>query len=203
MNSIELTAYAKVNLVLKVLGKRKDSYHNIFTVFERISLGDRITIRKAASGISVSSDKFITKNPKDNLVYKAAELILGLNKVKGGVNIRIIKKTPIAGGLGGGSSDAAAVLTGINRLYGLKMSKLALAKLGSRLGADVPFFILDEKMAIGSGIGDKLKPVRSKVELWHLLINPGFHVPTKGIYQSLDKSPKKSLEVLDTEPVRC
>jgi 4-diphosphocytidyl-2-C-methyl-D-erythritol kinase len=196
MHSIELTAYAKVNLFLKVLGKRKDSYHNIFTIFERISLGDKIKIAKTAGSISLSANKPITKDPKDNIAYKAASLILRHNKVKGGVRIKIEKLTPIAAGLGGGSSDAAAVLNGINKLYNLKMSKVALMKLGSKLGADVPFFILDESFAIGRGIGDRLEPIKTGSKLWHLVVNPGFHVPTKDIYRALDKSRKKGVKHL-------
>lgn len=192
MTSIELTAYAKVNLFLKVLGKRKDSYHNILTLFERISLGDRIKIAKIPRGIVLSSNIPITKDPQDNLAYKAAKLILEHNKVKGGVKIRITKKTPIAGGLGGGSSDAAAVLVGINRLYNLKLTKRMLMGLGLKLGADVPFFILDEKYAIGSGIGEILEVVKSPLRLWHLVLNPGFHVPTKDIYRALDNRRKKA-----------
>jgi 4-diphosphocytidyl-2-C-methyl-D-erythritol kinase len=198
MTSIELTAHAKVNLLLKVLGKRRDSYHDILTIFERISLADKITISKIPAGIRVSSDKFITKDPRDNIVYKAAELILKYSKVKGGVNIAISKKTPIAGGLGGGSSDAASALIGINRLYGLKLDKPQLMRLGSKLGADVPFFILNEKLALGRGIGDRLRPLKTKKVLWHLLINPGFHVPTKDIYRELDKRPKNRSKCLTT-----
>jgi 4-diphosphocytidyl-2-C-methyl-D-erythritol kinase len=200
MNTIELTAHAKVNLFLKVLGKRRDSYHNIITLFERISLGDGIKISKTVSGIILSSNKFITKYPKDNLAYKAAEALLNYKKVKGGVKIRINKLTPIAGGLGGGSSDAASVLLGINRLYNLKLTKKALMKLGSRLGADVPFFILEERFALGNGIGDKLKPIKTRSKLWHLLINPSFPVVTKDIYRALDKMRKNSAKRLTSYP---
>jgi 4-diphosphocytidyl-2-C-methyl-D-erythritol kinase len=200
MSSIELTAHAKVNLFLKVLDKRKDHYHNILTLFERISLGDRIKISKTASGITLSSNRFITKDPKDNIAYKAADLILKHKKVKGGVKIRIDKLTPIAGGLGGGSSDAASALLGINRLYNLRLSKIALMKLGSKLGADVPFFILDESFALGSGIGDKLKPVHTGSKLWHLLINPSFPVPTRDIYQAFDRMRKNSSKRLTSCP---
>src|SRR3989338_4424732 len=125
MTSIELTAPAKVNLYLKILNKRSDSYHNILTVFERISLADKIKISKAPShdNIIIYSDKFITKDPKDNLIYKAAKLILDRNKVRSGVKINLKKRIPIAGGLGGGSSDAAAVLLGVDKLFNLRLKR--------------------------------------------------------------------------------
>jgi 4-diphosphocytidyl-2-C-methyl-D-erythritol kinase len=186
MTSIELSAPAKVNLYLKVLNKRRDSYHNILTIFERISLSDEIKISKIPKGIVVRSNKFITRNPKDNLAYKAARLILGKKKVKNGVSIYIKKEIPLAAGLGGGSSDAAAVLVGINRLFGLGLKKETLMRLARQLGADVPFFILDKSFAIGRKKGDALKAIRSKAVFWHLIIYPGFGVSTKEIYKAFD-----------------
>ncbi|OGX00624.1 MAG: 4-(cytidine 5'-diphospho)-2-C-methyl-D-erythritol kinase [Omnitrophica bacterium RIFCSPLOWO2_02_FULL_45_16] len=188
MNSIEIPAQAKVNLFLKVLSKRKDSYHNILTLFERISLADIIKITKIPKGIIVKSDKLITRNPKDNLVYKAAELILKHGKIKSGVEIEIKKKIPIAAGLGGGSSDAAAALIGIDKLFRLKSDDEILTALGKKLGADVPFFILDTPFAIGRGRGDKLKVVRSKARFWHLLVYPGFKAATKDVYKAFEGS---------------
>lgn len=186
MNSIEIPAPAKVNLFLKVLSKRKDSYHNILTLFERISLADIIKITKIPKGIIVKADKLITRNPKDNLVYKAAELILKHGKIKSGVKIEIKKKIPIAAGLGGGSSDAAAALIGIDKLFRLRLDDKILTALGKKLGADVPFFILDTPFAIGRGRGDKLKVIMSKTRFWHLLIYPGFKAATKDVYKAFE-----------------
>ncbi|MDD5422282.1 MAG: 4-(cytidine 5'-diphospho)-2-C-methyl-D-erythritol kinase [Candidatus Omnitrophica bacterium] len=186
MTSIELTAPAKVNLVLKILGKRKDSYHNIYTLFEKISLCDRIRITKIREGIIVSSDRFITRSPKDNLVYKAAKLFLGRHKLKYGVKIDIKKKIPIAGGLGGGSSDAASVLMGMDRLFGLKIGRAGLLSLAARLGSDVPFFILDVPFAVGRGRGERLEKADVRKRLWHLIIYPGFKVSTKDVYEAFD-----------------
>ena len=185
MTSIEICAPAKVNLFLKILGKRKDGYHNILTVFERIALEDRITISKIPSGIEIVCDKPITKNPKDNLAYKAAKAILEKKKIKVGVKILIRKNIPISAGLGGGSSDAAAVLTGINRLFRLGLDKKGLMAIGSGLGADIPFFILDETFAVGRGIGDKISIIKSSMRFWHLLIYPGFGVSTARVYADL------------------
>lgn len=187
MNSIELAAPAKVNLVLRVLSKRKDSYHNIYTLFERISLADRIKITRIAKGITVVCDKPVTERPQDNIAYKAAELILKAAKVSAGIRVDIKKRIPIAAGLGGGSSDAAAVLTGINKLLGLKFPKDKLMRLGARLGADVPFFIFDTPFAIGRGVGDKLQKLNLDKKFFHILVYPGFKVATKDVYQGLSK----------------
>lgn len=188
MTSIELTAPAKVNLFLKVLNKRKDSYHDILTLFERISLADKIILSKACSGISLISDTYITASPRENIAYKAAALLTKKSGLKSGVNIRIEKNIPIAAGLGGGSSDAAAVLTGMNRLFGLKFKNDELMRLGQTLGADVPFFILDTSFALGRGKGERLDVINSKSSFWHLLIYPGFHISTKEIYDAFDRS---------------
>ena len=142
MTSIKLAAPAKVNLFLKVLNKRKDGYHNILTVFERISLADTISISKAPAGIAVKCDRFVTRRPEDNIAYKAAELIIRREGIKSGVRIEIKKAVPIGAGLGGGSSDAAAVLMGMNKLFGLGLSRDRLIGLSAVLGADVPFLCL-------------------------------------------------------------
>ncbi|MBN2452996.1 MAG: 4-(cytidine 5'-diphospho)-2-C-methyl-D-erythritol kinase [Candidatus Omnitrophica bacterium] len=186
MSSIELTAPAKVNLVLKVFNKRKDGYHNLLTLFERISLSDLVTVSMAPSGISITCDRAVVKRAKDNIAYKAAELILKTARVGAGVRIDIRKRIPVAAGLGGGSSDAAATLIGINRLFNINMGKAGLMRLGAKLGADVPFFIFDTPFAVGRGIGDRLKKADLRVKLYHLLIYPGFKVATKDVYKALD-----------------
>ena len=188
IRTIELTAPAKVNLVLRILGKRKDSYHSIFTIFERISLSDRIKISRASKGVTVSCDRVVTSRPEDNIAYKAARLILKVFNVSEGVEIHIKKRIPIAAGLGGGSSDAAAVLVGINKLFKLGISKDRLMRLGAKLGADVPFFIYDEPFAIGKGIGERLQKLNIRGKMHHLLIYPGFKVATKDVYRALDRS---------------
>lgn len=188
MTSIELTAPAKVNLFLRVLGKRRDSYHSLHTLFERIDLCDTIRISKASQGITVTSDRPITGDPRDNIAYKAAELILRYAKEQGGARIRIQKRIPMAAGLGGGSSDAATVLIGLNKLYNLKINRLTLMRLGAKLGADVPFFLFDKPFAIGRSRGDKLEKAAIKLRPWHLLVYPGpFKASTREIYKAFDK----------------
>ena len=190
MQSITVKAPAKVNLFLKVLSKRKDSYHNIVTLFERISLADTIKISKIPKGIIVRSDKPITLDARENLVYKAAEAVLRSGKVRSGVKIEIKKRIPVASGLGGGSSDAASTMIGINRLFRLRLNSKALLTVGKRLGADVPFFLLDAPLAIGRGRGEILEVVRSKVKLWHLIIKAGNKTATGDIYRAFDKISK-------------
>jgi 4-diphosphocytidyl-2C-methyl-D-erythritol kinase len=205
MNSITVKAPAKVNLFLKILSKRRDSYHNIHTLFERISLYDTIKITKIPRGITVKADKPVTKNPKDNLVYKAANSMLARAGVRSGVRIEIKKRIPIAAGLGGGSSDAAATIIGINKLFNLKLKSVSLMKIGSKIGADVPFFLLDAPLAVGKGTGGNLSIMDSGKTLWHLLVFPGFKVDTKSVYKAFDslKTGKSSLGSArdDTEPV--
>lgn len=177
---------------MKVLSKRKDSYHNILTLFEKISLSDTIKITKIplARGIVLKCDRPVTKRPSDNLAYKAARAILGYKKVKFGVKIGISKRIPAGAGLGGGSSDAASVLIGINKLFNLNMPRSKLMELGRALGADISFFISGASFAIGSGKGNRLKEMPSKARLWHLLIWPGFAVSTKDAYDRFDRSSK-------------
>lgn len=191
MGSITVKAPAKVNLYLKILSKRKDRYHNLHTLFERISIYDTIRVSKAKKGITIKADKPITRDPKDNIVYKAARAILLQGKVKYGVRIEIKKRIPIAAGLGGGSSDAAATLIGINSLFNLKQSHRTLMRIGRPLGADVPFFLLDTRFAVGKGRGDDLNIINTKRQLWHILVYPGFKVSTKDIYRVFDGLPAR------------
>ncbi|MDP2912928.1 MAG: 4-(cytidine 5'-diphospho)-2-C-methyl-D-erythritol kinase, partial [Candidatus Omnitrophota bacterium] len=154
MASITIKAPAKINLFLKILNKRKDSYHNILTLFERISLTDEVQISKIRKGIEVFSDRFITRDPRDNLAFKAAQLIMSKKRLKAGVRIFIKKRIPVAAGMGGGSSDAASALVGINRLFKLRFGEKELARLAGQLGADCPFFISNKPFAIGRSRGD-------------------------------------------------
>lgn len=207
MNSITIAAPAKVNIFLKILNRRKDGYHNIFTLFERVSLSDTITIKKRPSGIKVTSNVTITGKPEDNLAYKAAFAILRHENIDSGVSIHINKRIPIAAGLGGGSSDAASTLLAVNKLYRLGLKKEALMKIGRKLGADVPFFILEKPFAYAKGAGDRLEIVPQRKRFWHIIINPGFKVATKDIYQALDKArarrlTKKAPNATINRPVR-
>jgi len=189
MTSIELSAPAKVNLFLRILKKRKDGYHDLHTLFERIGIADKIKLTKIPRGIKVHSDSYITARQIDNIAYKAADILIKKKKLRSGVRIDIEKNIPIAAGMGGGSSDAASVLIGMNRLFDLGLKKPEMAKIALKLGADVPFFIEDTSFAIGKGVGERLNKVNIGKKLWHLIIYPGFKSATKGIYEAFDKGP--------------
>jgi len=185
MDSITLKAPAKLNLFLDVLGKRGDGYHDIVTIFERISICDNIVISKRARrGITVSSNGSIPQ--KDNLAYKAACLLFSKSRLKNGVYIKIKKNIPVAAGLGGGSSDAASTLIGINKLFKLGFKKKDLAGFGKSIGADVPFFILGSSFAMGKERGDEVEGLHFRPRrIWHLVIFPGSGKLTRDVYSAL------------------
>ena len=181
-------APAKINLFLHVLRKRPDGYHDIQTLFERISLFDEIRLKQAPSGIQVRSDSRTLGDPKDNLVYRAAVLLKDLYGVRAGVHITLKKNIPIAAGLGGGSSDAASTLLGLNRLWRLGLSQKTLLTIGARIGSDVPFFILQTSFALGTGRGEVLRTLPIKTKLWHCIVRPDFEISTREAYQALPVS---------------
>jgi 4-diphosphocytidyl-2-C-methyl-D-erythritol kinase len=184
-----LKSYAKTNLFLNVLSKRPDGYHDIETLFERISLADEIALRRAPSGIKIKTTSKKLPRGRANIAYRAAELLKKKCGVREGVIIEIKKNIPIAAGLGGGSSNAASVLLGLNRLWRLGLSKKELMKLALRLGSDVPFFILDTPLALGCGRGDVLKEIKAPgLKIWHCLVKPAFSISTKTAYQALKSS---------------
>jgi len=186
---VRLLSPAKVNLFLNILSKRKDGYHEIETLFERISLADEITLLPAKSRIKILSDSPKIPKGAKNLAYRAAKLLKERCHLKRGVIIRIHKRIPIAAGLGGGSSNAATTLLGLNQLWNLKLSKKELAKLGASLGSDVPFFLSGVKFALGRGRGEILKKVQApRLKIWHCLVKPPFGISTKKAYANLDKS---------------
>lgn len=190
MNSLTLLSPAKVNLFLKILGKRPDGYHELVTLFHRISLADKITIKKTARvGFYFTSSHPKLKKPEENLIYQAW---LALKKVAdwpGGVEVTLEKNIPVAAGLGGGSSNAAHFLLGMNRLSGLKLSLAKLLKIASALGADVPFFIYEVNQALGFGTGSQLKAKPFGGKRWFVLVASPFSLPTADVYGRLKAPP--------------
>ncbi len=183
MRKVRLKSPAKVNLSLEILKKRQDGYHEIRTVLQKISLYDILNFSlEKEKGIFIETDHPSLPIGRDNLVYKAAESILKRIKYNGGVRIRIEKRIPIGSGLGGGSSNAASTLKALNKIFKLDMSDKALMKIGSEIGADIPFFLFDGS-AIGFGIGDKLKGIEIP-HLWYILIYPNFEVSTRWAYKN-------------------
>ncbi|MBW2630813.1 MAG: 4-(cytidine 5'-diphospho)-2-C-methyl-D-erythritol kinase [Deltaproteobacteria bacterium] len=175
---------AKVNLFLRVLGKRSDGYHDILSLMQRISLCDEMSFDLKGNGVKVICPGGLVPENKNNIAYRAAEAILSNVSCHSGVEITINKKIPVAAGLGGGSSNAATTLVTLNEITGTKYSTEELMQIGARLGADVPFFVFG-KTSLASGIGDRLKPVDGVPKLWFILVNPGFGVSTGDIYENL------------------
>lgn len=186
-----LRSPAKINLFLKVAGKRRDGYHNIATLFQMIDLYDTMTFQADPSRkISViCSDKSIPA--KKNIVYKAARLLWrpGLP----GVRINIDKRIPVGAGLGGGSSNGATALLALNRIWHLGLSGSALRSMGKKLGADVPFFLFAPR-AWATGIGDRLKALPECEELHVLLVKPRLKIITARIYKDFDAESPKSMQ---------
>ena len=176
---------AKVNLHLRVLRKRGDGYHDIVTLMQRISLYDEMIFSLADHGITLSCPGSSLPENENNIVYRAAAALLSRSSRSQGIHITINKKIPVAAGLGGGSSNAATTLLTINELLGFHYSTEDLMKMGAKLGADVPFFIF-RKTAWAFGIGDQLQAAENIPRLWFVLINPGFEISTKMVYENLN-----------------
>ncbi|MBU1232061.1 MAG: 4-(cytidine 5'-diphospho)-2-C-methyl-D-erythritol kinase [Proteobacteria bacterium] len=185
--ALVVRAPAKVNLTLRILGKRPDGYHNLDSVMQKIELADIISIRCSKQpGIHLSCPGSDLPENESNLVWKAAAAFLRATDRTAdcGVSIVLEKHIPVAAGLGGGSSDAGAVLTGLNRLLHADLSEDALLDLGRSLGADVPFFVVPHHAVRATGIGDKMIPVFSLSDCTLLLVNPGFSVSTAWVYKN-------------------
>ncbi len=185
MNTLRLRAHAKINLYLNVVGRRADGYHQLETVFHSIGLHDDVIIRKqASSGITVHCDHPGVPCNSRNLAYRAVQSLSDAVGGIGGIAIEIHKSIPVAAGLAGGSANAAAVLQGLNELFGLGMPQDALMCLGVQLGADVPF-CLHGGAAWGSGVGDILTPLPALANTPILLLNPGITISTAEVFKSL------------------
>jgi 4-diphosphocytidyl-2-C-methyl-D-erythritol kinase len=187
MNSISLKSRAKINLSIDVIGKREDGYHIVEMIMQTIDLYDDIKLKELEEdNIIIKSECSYIPLNEDNIVYKAAKLIKEKMDIKKGIEIFIKKNIPVAAGMAGGSSNAAAVLVGLNELWKLGLSKDELRDLGLKLGADVPFCI-EGGTALAEGIGEKLtyiKGINKDVNI--LVCKPDIFVSTKEVYQSLD-----------------
>lgn len=198
-----LKSCAKINLYLQVLNKRKDNFHDLSTLFCRIGLADTIIIKERKDSlIKIKCSSRQVPKDKSNLCYAAAALLKqelklesnGLpsfrqsHKLSFGLEIEIKKRIPVGAGLGGGSSNAASVLLGLNKFWDLGLPETKLMKLAAELGSDVPFFVADAKFALGRGRGEEIKPLASlkKLKLWFILVCPDIKVSTPLIYRKFD-----------------
>lgn len=187
---------AKVNLFLKVLRRRSDGFHDLHTLFMRVSLCDKLTFSKTSSDIKIHSNSKNLPLDATNLCYMAAILLKERYGVREGVKIFIQKRIPFEAGLGGGSSNAAATLLALNRLWKLHLPQKTLIRLGAEIGSDVAFFVLNTSFAEASGRGEILRKINlPKLKIWLVLIKPDFGISTKEAYKALPAScltPKKA-----------
>jgi 4-diphosphocytidyl-2-C-methyl-D-erythritol kinase len=187
--SITVIAPAKINLVLRILDRRPDGYHNLWSLMQTVQLEDELSISLSDrhSTITLRCDEPSLKTDPSNLVYRAAVAVLEHSERVVGLELALTKRIPMGAGLGGGSSDAAATMIGLNQLLNLGWSTEKMAHVGQALGSDVPFFFFAPSAAV-EGRGEKVAPVRIKGSRWVVLVNPGFPVETKWAYQQLSVS---------------
>ncbi len=185
MDKIQLKALAKINLGLDVLRKREDGYHEVKMIMQTISLYDELMLKKIKKPeIQLRTNLPYLPTNENNLAYQAAKLLMEEYQIPGGLLIQLEKKIPVAAGMAGGSSDAAAVLWGVNQMYHLGLSRKELMERGVRLGADVPYCIL-RGTALAEGIGEKLKTLPPMPKCYLLIAKPGISVSTKFVYENL------------------
>ena len=186
---LSVRAPAKINLFLRVTGRRADGYHTLQTRMQKVGLFDLLKVQRGGEGVRLHCVGADLPENADNLVHRAASLFLETvaqrrGRTLGGVKISLTKNIPIAAGLGGGSSDAAAALKALNSLFETGLTAGELAAMGLELGADVPFFLADTPAALAVGIGEILTPVAPLSGCFVLLVNPGFSVSTRWVYQT-------------------
>lgn len=186
MPVLKLSSPAKLNLALQVVGRRPDGFHDLRTVFERISLSDTLTFRPVKEGLRITCDHPGVPCDERNLVHRAASLIHEGEGVRRGVWIDIRKRIPVAAGLAGGSSNAATTILGLNRLWRLKLSKSRMMAYARQVGSDVAFFIHDRPFALGTGRGDRIRALDVPGKFWHVLITPRLPLLTRDVYGAYD-----------------
>lgn len=195
MFEMRLKALAKINLGLDVLRRREDGYHEVRMIMQTLKMYDKITMKKTEEpGIQLKSNLFYVPENENNLAYRAAKLLMDEFNLEEGVFIDLQKFIPVAAGMAGGSSDAAAVLYGMNRMFQLKLSKRQLMERGVQIGADVPYCIM-RGTVLAEGIGEQLTPLSPMPSCKVLVAKPPINVSTKFVYENLkldkvDKHPK-------------
>lgn len=193
MEKIILKPLAKINLGLDIIGVREDGYHEMRMIMQSLALHDQMVMQITDENrIRLKTNVPYLPTDAGNIVYKAVDMIRNEYGIEGGVRIDLKKTIPIAAGLGGGSSDAAAAIYGMNKLFGLGLRKSDMIELGTKLGADVPFCIMRGTM-LAEGIGEELSPVAPMVDCPVLVVKPNFGVSTKDVYTAYDKCDKCDL----------
>ena len=202
MDEIKLKALAKINLGLDVVRRREDGYHEVRMVMQTIHLYDQLLIQKSeAPGIQIHSNLSFLPVNENNLVYKAGKLLMDEFDIHTGVSVELNKHIPVAAGMAGGSTDAAAMLYGMNQLFGLKLKRKDLMERGVQIGADVPYCIM-RGTALAEGIGEKLSSLPPMVKCPVLIAKPAVSVSTKFVYQNLklnEQTPHPDIDALITD----
>lgn len=199
--ALALRAPAKVNLFLRVLSRRSDGFHELETLFQAVDLCDEIVVRRAPRGVALEVVGAELGPPEANLAHRAARALLAATGDAGGLGIRLHKRIPAGAGLGGGSSDAAAVLRAGDALLGTGLSRAALHRLGAGLGSDVPFFLGASTLARGTGRGERLEPLAPLPEASVVLVLPPVHVATGAAYGALARTRQEGGEAPCSAPV--
>jgi 4-diphosphocytidyl-2-C-methyl-D-erythritol kinase len=198
-SGIAVWAPAKINLILRILDRRSDGYHNLWSIMQTVALEDEVHLRLSPSGqIHLRCDSRELPANRDNLVYKAAASVLERARIASGLEIELRKRIPLGAGLGGGSSDAAATILGLNQLLGLGWSQMQMRDVAQGLGSDVPFFLF-APAAVVTGRGEVVKPVVIRETRWVVLVNPGFAVETRWAYHELAASRPGVLPLSDAQ----
>lgn len=182
----QIRSYAKINWTLDVLFKRQDGYHELRTIYQTVSLHDTLTIIETADTIELACNDPRVPNDETNLAFKAAELLREVAGIQKGARIEIEKRIPVAAGLGGGSSNAAATLLALTKLWKVEIDERELIRIAASLGSDVPFFLIGGT-ALGVGRGEEVYPIEQIQSEHLLLVNPGFAVSTRNAYQKLSR----------------
>ena len=181
MDLLTVLSYAKINLGLRILDKRKDGYHDIITVFQQVDLHDKITFKKMPSSIRVTSTDPTLPKGEDNLVFQSLELYRKKHDIQQGLEVHIQKNIPVGAGLGGGSSNAAAALLAANQIWNTNLSRNELLEMAAAIGSDVSFFLIGGTV-IGEGRGEILTSIQWPTDWWIVIVYPGFGVPTAQAY---------------------
>ncbi len=185
MDNISLKALAKINLGLDVVRRREDGYHEVRMIMQTIHLYDKLDIAKTREpGIAITSNLAYVPTNENNLVYKAAKLLMDEFEITEGISVNLLKRIPVAAGMAGGSSDAAATLFGVNRMFDLGLSRRELMERGVKIGADVPYCLM-RGTALAEGIGEKLTQLAPMVKCPVLIAKPQISVSTKFVYENL------------------
>ncbi len=185
MKQLRLNAYAKINLTLDVLGDRPDGYHDIETVLHTVELHDTIILREDGEGITLRCASPAVPPETQNIVHRAAHLLRETFQIPRGIEIELTKRIPVASGLGGGSSDAAVTLLGLAQMWKLRVDDRQLMELGSKIGSDVPFFLIGGA-ALAMGRGERVRMLRPLPTTWVVIARPTIAITSEWAYKALD-----------------